>query len=254
MKIRNSGNMFWGVILLVLAALIILNQMNIFFITFRLWDIVLVVIGLKFLISTFVRGKLSNLPIAIALFYIVLRNQGLVTHVPIGTIAAVTALTSVGLGFLFPGQSRWRKYSYSSDNIHIGDFSDSSSTWGKTKNSSADEISTDNNPTVGITFGSVSRYLYADALETVRLSCLFGGMEIYFDQVTLHEKGATVYLDCKFGGIDLFVPRHWNVVEQVDNTFGGTDIARRIEPLQEGAPTLTVVGDVSFGGVDIHYI
>ena len=250
MRIRNLGNVFWGVILLVLAALIVLNQMGVFFITFRIWDIVLAVIALKLFISTFVHGKASTLPIAAALIYIVLRNQGLVPDVPIGTIAAVTALSSIGLSFLFPGRRRWRKYRYG----HIGAFSGSSGTWDENKSESCDEISTDNNPTIRISFGSASRYLYADALESANLSCNFGGMEIYFDQVQLHQNGATVYVDCKFGGIDLFVPRHWNVVEQVESSFGGTDVSRRLEPLQEGAPTLTIVGDVAFGGIDIHYV
>ena len=253
MRTRNSGNVFWGVILLVLAALIVLNQIGFFFVTFRLWDVVLVVIALKIFIDMFVKGKISNLPLAMGFVYVVLRNQALVPYVSTWTIATVAILASVGLGFLFPRQRQWRVYRFD-DDISIGGFSNDSDTWRNDKSSSSDEISTDNNPTVNINFGSASRYLYADALETVRLSCNFGGMEIYFDQVTLHEKGATVYLDCRFGGIDLFVPRHWNVVEQVDNTFGGTDIARRIEPLKEGAPTLTVVGDVSFGGVDIHYV
>jgi len=79
-------------------------------------------------------------------------------------------------------------------------------------------------------------------------------MEIYFDQVQLHENVATVQLDCTFVGIDLYVPRHWNVVEQVNSTFGGVDVARRIDPLTEGAPTLTIVGSTTFGGVDIHYV
>ena len=253
MRSRNSGNVFWGIVLLALAALVVLNQIGFFFVTFRLWDIVLAVIGLKVLIDAFVKGKVSNVPIAVGFIFIVLRNQALIPYVSTWTVITVAVLASVGLGFLFPRQRKWRVYRFG-DEISSGSFSSESSGWGENQHSSSDEISTDNNPSININFGSVSRYLYADALESVRLSCNFGGMEIYFDQVQLHENGATVYLDCRFGGIDLFVPRHWNVVEQVDNTFGGTDVARRIDPLKEGAPTLTVVGDVSFGGVDIHYV
>jgi len=253
MRSRNGGNVFWGVILLVLAALIVLNQIGFFFITFRLWDIVLAVIGLKVLIDVFVKGKIANLPIALGFLFIVLRNQAVVPYVSTWTVATVAILSSVGLGFLFPRQRRWRMYHFG-DGVSIGGFSSDSDEWSENKPSSSDEISTDNSPTVNVTFGSVSRYLYADALQSAHLSCTFGGMEIYFDQVQLNDNAATVYLDCKFGGIDLFVPRHWNVVEQVENIFGGTDVARRIEPLKEGAPTLTVVGDVSFGGVDIHYV
>lgn len=254
MRTRNSGNVFWGIVLLALAALIVLNQVGFFFVTFRLWDIVLAVIGLKILIDIFAKGKVSSLPIAIGFIYVVLRNQGFVPDVSTWTIAAVAILSSVGLGFLFPRSGRWRVYRFG-DDISIGNVSSDSDAWNENRrSSSSDEISTDNNPAVSIKFGSASRYLYADALETVRLSCNFGGMEIYFDQVQLHESGATVYLDCKFGGIDLFVPRQWNVVEQVDNVFGATDVSRRLEPLQEGAPTLTIVGDVAFGGVDIHYV
>jgi len=245
---RRTGNAFWGVIFLALAAALILNQMNIFFITFSLWDILLAIIALKLTINMFAFGTIANLPLAVGLIYIVMRNQGFVTHISTGTIFSVAILSSLGLSLLFPQRRWWQK------DIHIGTFSSGNSNDWNNGDYSSDEIRTDNNPKVNITFGSTSRYLFADALESAKLSCTFGGMDVYFDQVQLHENGATVYVECTFGGMDLYVPRHWNVVEQVNSTFGGVDIARRIDPLTEGAPTLTIVGSSTFGGIDVHYV
>jgi len=112
----------------------------------------------------------------------------------------------------------------------------------------------DNNPYVSVNFGHTSRYLHADKLQTAVLSCNFGGMDIYFDQVELDPNGATVNLDCKFGGIDIFVPRHWRVDEQISCTIGGVDInTRRAMPTADG-PQLVITGHVLCGGVDIWYV
>jgi hypothetical protein len=112
----------------------------------------------------------------------------------------------------------------------------------------------DNNPRISVKFGGVSRYLHADSLETVELDCSFGSLEVYFDHVQLSPDGAEAFLDCKFGAIEMYVPSHWRVIDNMSSSLGGVSIKGRRDTQNENAPTITLSGNVSFGGVEIHRI
>jgi hypothetical protein len=95
--------------------------------------------------------------------------------------------------------------------------------------------------------------LNADSLETVRLSCNFGAMEIYFNQVELSPNGAEADINCSFGGIQLFIPKHWQVIDKLHCTLAGVNVKSFTAPA-ENAPRLTLNGSVSLGGVEVKYI
>ena len=238
---RNGKNMFTGAILLLLAAFLLMSQLGTSM-AFSFWDIISTLIAAKLLVGVITTRNPKNLPYVAAFVYIVLRNQGFVEPVSTWAVLLAAVLVSSGIEHLFPkkGSPRIFRMNFSGDRSDY--FSQS------------DEISTDNNPSIRTNFGGISRYLYADALETVHLSTNFGGMDIYFDQVQLSENGATVYLDCKFGGVDLYIPAHWNVINRVEATFGDADFPCKNGPAAEGAPTLIITGTVTFGGLDVHYV
>jgi len=242
------GNKLWGILFLLLAAFVVLGQLGIL-IPFDFWTIVSAGMAVILLINCITNRSISTLPFVIAMVYLVLRNQEMVEHVSTWAVFLAAGLMSCGLGFLFPQRPP-------RGNVVVGSFFGDCD-WDEdevaSKRERAGEIGMDNNPSINVNFGSASRYLHADELETVRLSCNFGGMEIFFDQAKLSTSGATVYLDCKFGGIDLYVPRHWRVEEQIGCVFGGVDRCRH-DDITADSPTLTIKGNVMFGGVDITYI
>jgi len=260
MKTKRNRNWMWGILMLLAAAAIVATQLGGWFVQLDFWTIVAAMLAVVFLISAITQRNLTTLPLAATMVYIVLRNQGLVPHVSIWALLLVGVLVSVGIGFLFPQKPPRGK-------VVIGAFcgdgededwdedDDDGDENGRREKARAKMGGIDNNPSISVNFGGVNRYLHADCLETVSLSCNFGGMEIFFDQAELSPNGATVHLDCKFGGIDLFVPRHWCVNEQISCTFGATEFLNKsIANPAENAPRLTITGNVMFGGVDIRYI
>jgi len=114
------------------------------------------------------------------------------------------------------------------------------------------ETGDENNPSIGVSFGEVNRHLRASALETARLNCSFGAMEISFDRAELSPNGAEVMLNCSFGSIELFVPGHWHIIDQVDCAVGGVDIGKGFAAPADNAPRLTLSGKVSFGGIEVR--
>ena len=256
MKTKRNRNWMWGIFLLVAAGALLANQLGLLG-AFSFGTIIAAVLAVVFLYSAITSRTVSTLPFVIAMVYIVLRNQEIVPHVSIWVLIVAAGLASAGIGLLFPQRPPRGKVVIGS---FCGDDDDwDEDDWDEDNNSRRQQARArmggiDNNPYVGVSFGHTSRYLHADKLQTATLSCNFGGMDIYFDQVELDPNGATVNLDCKFGGIDIFVPRHWRVDEQISCTIGGVDInTRRAMPTADG-PQLVITGHVLCGGVDIWYV
>lgn len=101
-------------------------------------------------------------------------------------------------------------------------------------------------------FGASTKYINSDEFEFAQLECSFGGLKVYFDNAVIQKGNATVQLDVSFAGVELYIPKTWNVINQIDVTFGGVDEKNKNQ--SAGVPTLTLMGDVSFSGVTIIYI
>jgi len=114
-----------------------------------------------------------------------------------------------------------------------------------------EENDDENNPYISVSFGHVSRYLHADCLESAELACNFGGMEVYFDNVTLSPEGAEVSVNCNFGSMEIFVPPHWRVIDDINSSLANAEISRKLQSNDPSSPTITITGSVSLGNVEV---
>jgi len=241
MRARFS-TIVWGLFLL-LAAVFVLTNNHFGFAGIGLGRIIIAILALAFIVQCIARFHIAPLVIPVAVLYVVFRRElGLP---PIQTWKLVTAavLAFIGLNVLLPGPGSRRSRNNCGESEESG---------GRQKQTPT-EGNNDNNPYIGVNFGTVSRSLNAGSLETARLSCNFGAMEIYFNQAGLSPDGAEVNISCSFGGIQLFIPRHWQVIDRLHCTLAGVDNKSLSAP-GENAPRLTLTGSVSLGGVEIKYI
>jgi len=104
----------------------------------------------------------------------------------------------------------------------------------------------------GSTFGSATKHFDGE-IDTASLDCNFGGIKAYFEKTTLKDNKATLRLDCNFGGVELFVPKSWRINDKVKYAFGASDEKNRPTPTNS-SPTLTITGEINFGGLVITYI
>jgi predicted membrane protein len=226
--------------MLLAAAFIVANQFN-GFEDIGAGSIIVTVLAAAFCVQCVASKSFAPLPIPVAVLYIVFQttlheSYDLPKMEPwVLILAAIFA--AIGLAVLLPGK---RKH-FSCGKIHLGRDWDT-------------KTCDDNNIVINANFTGVSRYIHADALETARLSCSFGAIEVYFDQAALHPNGAEVICDCKFGAIVITVPKNWCVVDKINCTLGGVDHDVRRSAVSEGSPRLTVHGDVSLGGIEIKYV
>jgi len=87
------------------------------------------------------------------------------------------------------------------------------------------------------------------SFEGADVKVSFGAAEIDLRGADILD-GAIVRVDCAFGGVEIRVDHNVNVKVAANTAFGGVNDERRIVPA-EGAKTLYIEGNCSFGGIEI---
>ena len=242
MRFRFS-NLIWGTFLLLVAVFVLFNQID-GFTNIGIGSIIAIVFSLAIIVHCIANLSFAPLPIPLAILYIIFQTPLELPYIKTRALILASVLASIGLTILFPSKHRHnhcknKRYSRSGDHhsqmpTEIGN--------------------NDNNPSVSVNFGSVSKRLHADNLETVQLNCNFGALELFFDQVELSPNGAEVILTCSFGAIELFIPKHWRVIDKLNCTLGTVDIDKSFAVSADNTPQITLTGSVSLGGIEVRYI
>ncbi len=233
----KSKNIFWGLFLVMSAALIIASQVTSFG-TISAVSIIATVFLAAIIISSMVRLEFFGIFVPMAFLYMIYDAPlGLPFIRPV--ILVVSALLiSIGCSLIF--RKRHKKIICTGSSVND---------YNKT-NESID----DNNPKVKVSMGASSKYLHADALQGGQFSVSLGELEVYFDQVRLNPAGAQVFVDCSLGSLKLYIPRYWNVVDKIGATLGEVkNNSRQAQPVLT-EPPLTITGNVKLGSVEILYI
>ncbi|MCL2820877.1 MAG: hypothetical protein FWD38_08655 [Oscillospiraceae bacterium] len=271
---KRASKVAWGFFWLLLAGLILANYFG-DFVQLGVWSYIVGAIATIVLFHCLATLSFASLPIPLAALYYIFRGPIGWPEVPFWTLVLVTILATIGLHILLPkrfntarlvninvneSKKYKRKYSKGGVNVQVGgddvivvDVGDGevNEEYEGTKIEEGDDS---NNPYISVSFGYASRYLHADSLESAELSCRFGGMEVYFDHVTLHPDGAVVNVNCSFGSMEIYVPSHWRVIDEINASLANAEISRRLQSNDESAPTLTITGSVSLGNLEIKRI
>ena len=238
-KTKKSGfaKWIWGTFLLLAAALVLANQLGGFEVI-GIGSIIAAALALAIIFQCLFSLTFAPLPIPVAALYYIFQTPLNLPPVSVWVLILAAVLASIGLGVLLPEKKRHRKHQYEGcrPEMHAEDGGDT------------------NNPCVSVQFGSVSRYLRSENLETATLNCKFGALEVFFDQVQLSPNGAEMICNCSFGSIELFVPKEWKVVDKLNCTLGGVEYKGRHSTPEENSPQLTITGNISFGGVEIRSV
>ena len=236
---NRSSNIFWGIFLLLLAAFLLLNQLT-SFTNIGIGSLILTILSIALIVQCISKFYFALLPIPMAVLYIIFQASLGLPFIQTRTLIISSILAAIGLLIIFPKRKGPKQFKF----IHSFNSDD--------QNIKTENINYDNNPSLSVNFGAKSNSLKADNLETVQLYCNFGALEVFLDQAELSPNGAEVLINCSFGAIKLFVPKHWKVIDRINCTLGGVDMDRSFSAREENAPTLTLTGNVSFGGIEIR--
>ncbi len=223
---NNSPRIIFGVILIALGALFLLDNYNLFDFSipsfiFR-WQSILIILGGYLYISN--SRDTGLILIAIGL---------------IGLYPTFWPLLLVILGFYIIFRQKGGKcekprhkglYNTDPSNININEF--------------LDDVSI---------FGGGKKIINSQNFKGGKITSIFGGSEIDFYDAKLAD--GVNYLDvvCIFGGNTLHLPKDWNIEFDVVPVFGGyTDNRRKIPNLTiDPNKKLIVKGTFIFGGLEI---
>ncbi|NLK99477.1 MAG: cell wall-active antibiotics response protein [Clostridiales bacterium] len=102
-------------------------------------------------------------------------------------------------------------------------------------------------------FGECIKYVNTEDFERANIDCSFGDVKVYFDNAKIPSGRADIYVNVSFGDVDLYIPRSWNVVNEVHAFFGDMGIADH-NNINPDAPNVVIHGKISFGDASIIYV
>lgn len=217
---RKTADRFWGAILAAVGTLLLLRNLNIFWISFRhVWPVILVLLGV----------------------FLVIRSRG---PRPGGRIDPNAAGGPGGPG---GGDSLGQR-------AHDGAMAGLAATrdW---RGSGPAPPGVDTISEFAM-FGGGDRMIRSQAFRGGSVTAIMGGFDIDMRDAEMAGDAATIEVFVAMGGIDLKVPETWTVVIDITPFMGGANYRKRgQEPPPAGAARkiLTITGFVFMGGVDVKH-
>lgn len=255
----KNRNWFWGIFFLLSALFVIGIQLN-SFVEIGFISILATIFLISIMIDSIIRCNFFGIFVPIAFLYDIYSKPLNLVDISIWLLLLSAVLASIGFSIIFKKHPKdWAYhgnyvYKHSKGNDQVNQFGSVTENGQVNQFNTTTENMDDNNPYAKVSFGSASKYLHGNAIKSGQFIVSFGSMEVYFDQAQLDPEGADIFLDCSFGAIQLYVPRNWRVRDNIHATLGGVDNEAKFARTDDNSPILNLNGNVSFSGVEIHYI
>lgn len=216
-----TGVSIFGLILVVLGVLWVLNNIDIIDFHFhQWWPLILIVLGLINMIGS---RRLNNpaawILIALGVIFLLTTHDVFDWH-EIWKFWPVI-LVIVGLSILFGRGGARIKKSVDTDEI----------------NGSA-------------VFAGFEKKITNKNFKGGSLSVIFGGAELDLRQAGLDKDGAVIDMQVTFGGATILIPESWAMETQANAILGGIENSTSNKETQEGK-RLTIRATATFGGIEI---
>ena len=234
-KDMKKERLFWGIFFIIGAVLLVISRLGILNTRISIWMLLLSVIFAATLIKSAIHRSIPGVLFSLAFLCIIYAEPLGITALTPWTVLGAALLGSIGAALLYRPERSWHQHS-----THFDD--------------SFSEVETIEGDAMRMesSFGSSIKYINSEDFRGAGIHCSFGAMKVYFDHAQVPQGQAAVKLDVSFGGVELYIPRSWQVVNQLSAAFGGVDEKGRCQP--DGTVSLVLNGKVSFSGVTIIYI
>lgn len=247
----KNRNVFWGVLLILGALLIIGNEFNIFFIGVAARRVILAVIFGVILIRGLITRSYGLVFVSLVVLIKFFGELIAADNISLLSAVVIAGLLSIGLSLIFPKK---KNATFIGFNGNVGggstdnNFQNNNNMFG----SVADEM-TGSNIYYNNKFGEATKYVRTSNLVNAKLENSFGELKVYFDNAAILQENVVIDVSCIFGEVQIFVPRQWNVQQNISPVFADVKEVYKCQPAAE-LPRINIVGSVSFGEVQIIYI
>lgn len=230
----KKDNVFWGILLILAAIYIIVNNFG-FMPDVNVVKLIVALICVVTFVKSLVHIEFGGMLFSVAIFLIIFDDTLGITAITPWPVLIAALLGSIGLNMIFGNNARnYRRGKKMSDRIN------------------SDNVTGDDVVINGL-FNGYKKNISSDNLTRARVDCKFCGMEISFDDAMIQNGTAVINLNVTFSGVEFYVPASWKVVNNTDCIFGGFDEHRSKGDVEEG-PTIVFEGNVRFSGVEVYRI
>lgn len=233
----KHGKIAWGLFFIISAALIILNQTGIF-LDVNLVSLIITLLLVPVMVVSTKHRHFAGLFFSLAIVAIMFAEPlDIEKFTPWPVLGAALFLT-IGMSLILPPKMF--------THVHRFDFE---------KEFDSEQVTDENGEVINIeaSFTGSTKYISSKNLKRVNIGANFSGVKVYFDDADIAGKEAVINVISEFSGVDIYVPKHWNCIDQISCSMG--------DVTQKGARVITgdekcliLTGKSSFSGITIRYV
>lgn len=230
----KKEKVFLGFLFILTGIFLIINRMG-YFPNINVISLILTVFLVSLIIKSIIHVSFSGILFPIAFLCIIYDKQLGIMDITPWTVLIAALLGSIGLSMIFDKHGSW---------LHI------SHKWNDHDFETID-VEDEGNVIFKNSFSGSTKYINTDKFEKADLSCSFGEMKVYFDNATMLNDNAIARISVSFGEMQLYIPKEWRVINNLNLSFAEVNSNNKSEIITN---TLTLVGSVSFGELEVIYI
>lgn len=244
----KKDNLFWGIFFILAAVLLILGQFN-FFSGFSLFRILFTILLLCWLVYSIPRRDFGGILFSIAFLCILFDDFLGIENLTPWPVLGAAALASIGLSMIF--KKPYEKIGNTANGSVYVERPHNQSENSQSSSAAKEEFH-GNDFHFNSIFSSTEKHIHSDNFTSAFIKNSCGKIVIYLDDAIIQQQNAQITVDITFASADLYIPKTWNVINHASSAFGS--ILEKNTACSNGTPTLTIIGNVFCGCVNIFYI
>ena len=231
----KKEKIFWGLVLILGGIFLIISKLG-YFPDVNVFSILLTVFLVVVIVKSMIHINFAGILFPIAFICIIYDKQLGITDITPWTVLIAALLGSIGLSMIFHKHTKWFNTKHNDEDYKFEKI----------------DVEDESNVRFKTSFGASIKYINTDKFEQADFNCSFGAMKVYFDKAIMSKNNAIVRINASFSGIELYVPKTWNIENKTNVSLGAVSEKNRHDQITTN--TLTLVGDITFSGVEIIYI
>lgn len=238
----KKDNIIWGILLIFAALCLIAGKLNLLG-GINVWNVLLTVLLVGVMVKNVLKVNFYGIFFPLAFLAMIYDEELGIEALTPWTVLIAAMLISFGLSLIFPKKKVYNQQ-FNNRQYHQP---------GNEQFNRVVNEADSNHVKCNVNFSSEIKYINSEAFEGADIACKFAAAKIYFDNAILKTNQAAIRLDVAFAGVELYIPRTWRVVNYTSAFLGAVE-EDGMGSQVPGAPEIGIYGEISFGGVTIHYV
>lgn len=233
------GKIFWGLLIIGVAAVLLLNGLGIDMGTqdLPLVRIVGSILLLAIAVSSLTKFKFVLFFVPLALIAYLWRFDYMIpNNFKLWPVLGAAVLLGIGMSVIFHRRSH----------IHVSINAEDGA--GRTEETLNENEAVD----IDASWGDHIKYIHADNLKRAQIKTSFASTKIFFDQCKVSPEGLEINVNASFCELVLNVPRDWMINNHI-STFAG-DIKSMQPSRADNGIKVNLTGSINFAELRINYI